>query len=267
VPDAVDELRQKVAISMRILGQHGLVKEITGHVSARIPDSSDMFVRCRGGDERGLMYTDVQQVRRLPFDVKGGGTADDGFMVPIEVAIHGEMYKARPEVGAVVHAHPRSAVMCGIMGLEFKPIFGAYNPGAMGIAAKGLPVYPRSVLISRPELGQDLVKAMGQRDCCLMKGHGITAVGPTVETATLLAMRLEELADMILEIARLGMKPESISDEDLASFGFGPSAPPRGNNIARGEEWTWAHYAKLVEDSVGIPTDFDRPDRGVGFRP
>jgi len=254
VPDALDELRQKVAISMRMLGMNGLVKEITGHVSARIPDSQEMFIRCRGGNERGLLYTDVQQIRRLDYNGKGDGLGE-GFMAPLELPIHGEMYKSRPEIGCVVHAHPYSAVMCGIMGLEMVPIFGAYNPGAMGIAAKGVPVYPRSVLINRPELGQDLVKAMGQRDCCLMKGHGITAVGPSVETATLLALRLEELAGMILDIARLGLKPESISKEDLAAFGHGDN-PPARSNIPRGEEWTWAAFRQLVQDGVGIPTDF-----------
>jgi ribulose-5-phosphate 4-epimerase/fuculose-1-phosphate aldolase len=255
VPDALDELRQKVAISMRMLGHQGLVKEITGHVSARIPGSDEMFIRCRGGNERGLLYTDVQQIRRLDFNGKGEGLGE-GFMAPLELPIHGEMYKARPEVGCVVHAHPYSAVMCGIMGLELKPIIGAYNPGAMGLAAKGVPVYPRAVLINRQELGQDLVKAMGPRDCCLMKGHGITAVGPTVETATLLALRLEEISGMILEIARLGREPQSISDEDLAAFGYGPGEPPARSNIPRGEEWTWAAFRQLVQDSVGIPTDF-----------
>jgi ribulose-5-phosphate 4-epimerase/fuculose-1-phosphate aldolase len=255
MPDAVDELRQKVALSMRMLGLNGLVKEITGHVSARIPGTEEMFIRCRGGNERGLLYTDIHQIRRLDFNGKGAGLGE-GFMAPLELPIHGEMYKARPEVGCVVHAHPRSAVMCGILGLELKPIFGAYNPGAMGIAAKGIPVYPRSILINRQELGQDLVKAMGPRDCCLMKGHGITAVGPTVETATLLALRLEELADMTVEIAKMGREAPSISAEDLAAFGYGVEQPPARSNIPRGEEWTWAAFVKLVEDGVGIPTDF-----------
>ncbi|HZT07564.1 MAG TPA: class II aldolase/adducin family protein [Chloroflexota bacterium] len=255
MPDSLDLLRQKVAISMRILGMEGLVKDITGHVSARIPGTNEMFIRCRGGNERGLMYTDVQQIRRLDFDGKGDGLGAD-FMAPLELPIHGENYKARPEVAAVVHAHPHAAVLCGILGLEFKPIFGAYDPGAMGIAAKGLPVYPRSVLINRQELGQDLVAAMGPRDCCLMKGHGITAVGPSVEAATLLALRLERLAEMILEIAHLGREAPSISQEDLEAFGYVDGRAPTRANIPRGEEWVWAHYVKLVEDSVGIPADF-----------
>lgn len=242
---------------MRILGTHGLVRDITGHVSARIPGTDEMFIRCRGGNERGLSYTDIHQIRRLDFNGKGEGLGD-GFMAPLELPIHGEQYKARPEVQAVVHAHPYSAVMCGILGLEFRPIFGAFDPGGLAIAAQGLPVYPRSVLITRPELGQDLVAAMGPRDCCLMRGHGITAVGPSVEAATLLAIRLESLASMILEIARLGRDAPSISQEDLEAFGWASARrSDAGSRIPRGEEWVWAHYVQLLKDGVGVPTDFE----------
>ena len=57
---AVDELRYKVATASRILGMLGLVRESTGHVSARIPGTDEMWVRCRGGDEQGL--TSFQKV-------------------------------------------------------------------------------------------------------------------------------------------------------------------------------------------------------------
>jgi ribulose-5-phosphate 4-epimerase/fuculose-1-phosphate aldolase len=253
VADSVEELRRTVATAMRILGMFNLVREITGHVSARVPGTDEMLVRCRGGKERGLLYTDVEQVRRMPCDVKGGQMLDDSFFIPIEVAIHGQMYLAHPEVNAVVHAHPRASVMCGILDLDLRPIYGAYDPGGMGIAAQGVPVYPRSILISTPELGQDLAKAMGGRTICLMKGHGITSIGPSVETATLQAVRLDGLADMILEIAHLGREAPSISKEDLAVFGYGDDSPRQRSNIPRGEEWVWSHYLQMLRDGVGLP--------------
>jgi ribulose-5-phosphate 4-epimerase/fuculose-1-phosphate aldolase len=250
----VDELRYNVATAMRMLGSFDLVREITGHVSARIPGTNEMLVRCRGGNERGLIYTDVAQVRRMPFDIKGGQTDDEGYMIPIEVAIHGEMYKTHPETMSVVHAHPRASVMCGILGLELRPIFGAFDPGGLALAARGVPVYPRSVLISRPELGQDLAKAMGGKSVVLMKGHGITSIAGSVEAATIQAIKLDSLAAMILEIAHLGREAPSISHEDLEAFGMVGERPerPRGN-IPRGEEWVWKHYVQLLRDGVGLP--------------
>lgn len=241
---------------MRMLGQHGLVKEITGHVSARVPGKNEMFVRCRGGNERGLMYTDVHQIRRVDVDGQALSPPED-FMVPIELPIHGEIYRARPEVQAVVHAHPTALVLCGLMGLELKPIFGAYDPGAMVFAARGVPVFPRSVLISRRELGEQLVKSLGEKNVVLMRGHGITVAGPSVEMVTIAALRLENLARMTLSIHQAGHEPESISDEDLETF----SGMIRGGgqNIVRGEEWTWKHYLQVLDDGVGIPRDLDAP--------
>ena len=52
-----------LAPALGIFGMQGLVRDITGHVSARIPGAQEMFIRCRGGDERGLAYTDVEQLR------------------------------------------------------------------------------------------------------------------------------------------------------------------------------------------------------------
>jgi ribulose-5-phosphate 4-epimerase/fuculose-1-phosphate aldolase len=216
-----------------------------------------MFIRCRGGNERGLLYTDVQQIRRLDFDGKGPGLGDD-FMAPIELPIHGEIYKRHPEVQCVVHAHPYASVVCGIAEIPFVPMWGAFDPGGLGIAAKGVPVFPRSVLISRRELAADLMAAMGDRDVCLMKGHGITAIGGKVETATLLALRLENLARMTLEIAHLGKKPAPISQEDMEAFGsqIGLAAPAR-SAIPRAEEWVWSCHVQLLKDGVGVPEDVD----------
>ncbi len=136
---------------MRILAMQGCVKDILGHVSARIPGTNEMFIRCRGDNERGLLYTDIQQIRRLDFEEKSGDMRDD-YMVPVEVPIHGEIYKAIPDAQAVVHAHPYASVVCGIAGLELRPIFGAFDPPSLAIAARGIPVYPRSVLINRADL-------------------------------------------------------------------------------------------------------------------
>ena len=144
--------------------------------------------------------------------------------------------------------------MCGILGLELRPIFGAYDPGALGLAARGVPVYPRSVLISRPDLGQDLARAMGGKKVVLMKGHGITSVAASVEAATIQAIKLDSLAGMILEIAHLGREAPSISHEDLEAFGMIGERPDRaGGGIPRGEEWVWSSYVQLVRDGVGLP--------------
>lgn len=96
------------------------------------------------------------------------------------------------------------------MELELKPVFGAYDPSAMRLAAEGIPVFPRSVLVNRPEIAAATLEVMGSRNVCLMKGHGITVTGSSVEDATLRAIKMEKLAGVILETARL-----SCSSRDL----------------------------------------------------
>lgn len=255
--DLSDDLRRKVAVAMRILAMQECVTEILGHVSARIPGTSEMFIRCRGGNERGLIYTDVEQVRRINLGEKSGAVLDD-YMVPLEVPIHGEIYKARPEVNAIVHAHPYASVICGVAELQFRPVTGAYDPGVLVIAAAGVPVYPRSVLINSPALAADLIAAMGEKNCCLMKGHGITVVGSSVEAVTLLALRMEKLARITLELSRLGNSTD-ISREDLDFFS-GVIKQGMSAMLPEGDKWTWVHLVELLRERVGMPRGFDDKD-------
>jgi ribulose-5-phosphate 4-epimerase/fuculose-1-phosphate aldolase len=243
--EALDELRHKVALSCRILALTGLVKEITGHVSARVPGAQEMVIRCRGDDEYGLPFTGPRAIRRLDFDGQGPGLGEQ-HVAPIELPIHGEIYKARPEVSCVVHAHPPAVLLCGIAGVELRPVFGAFDPAAMALALEGIPVYPRSILISRPELGAELVGAMGNKPVCIMRGHGIAVTGRTVEEATLRAIRLENLARVCWQLARHGPLPD-VSAEDVAEFGG-----QAGAVVPRGDEWVWRYYVRLVEDKRSL---------------
>src|SRR5690606_13773839 len=127
--------------SCRILGMLGLVNESTGHVSARIPGTDEMWIRCRGGQEEGIMFTGVHNVRRTDFDGQGPHVGEE-HASPNETPIHGEIYRAKPEAGAVVHAHPCYALLCGVTELKYEPFFGGYDPSALSIVLKGVPVYP-----------------------------------------------------------------------------------------------------------------------------
>ena len=208
--------RTTVAQACRILAAEGLVEGVLGHVSARAGEDR-MLIRCRGAAERGLMFTTEQDVRTADLDGALIGAAD-GYAVPNELPIHGELLRARPDVNAVVHAHPPAVLLCGLAGLELRPAFGAYNIPAMRMALEGVPVYPRSVLIRRPELAHEMIAAMGDRPVCVLKGHGITVTGASVEEAVVRALNLNALATVTLELARLGARPEPIPAEDAAEL-------------------------------------------------
>lgn len=206
-------LRETVSTACRVLAREGLVNGVLGHVSARTgPD--ELLIRCRGPQERGLRRTTPDEVWSVTTD---GDPVDvpDGFNVPNEAPIHTELMRQRADVGAVVHAHPPSALLFGLAGLELKPIIGAYNIPAMQLAIDGVPVYSRPVLISRRELAEELLTVMEDSDACLMVGHGITVAGRNVEDAVVRALNLTVLMDITVNLAQLGVVPTEIHERDL----------------------------------------------------
>lgn len=245
----LDELRQTIATACGILAYLGLVRETTGHVSARVSDDR-MLIRCRGSNEAGLIRTQPEAVKACGFD--GSGLEDaDRYETPTELPIHGELYRARPEVGAVVHAHPRASMLCTILGLELQPIFGAYDPNSMYLAADGVPMFPRAILVRDAATGQQLVKSMQNKSVCLMYGHGVTTVGASVEEATIKAIQLETLASITLECAKAGKPPMRLSEEDQLYFKRLREAQ-NAKLAAHNKDvfkWTWRHYVSVLEDS------------------
>jgi 3,4-dihydroxyphthalate decarboxylase len=233
----LQELKRKVAQSCRILAMEGLVEGILGHVSVRV-NEKEMLIRCRGDQETGVRYTSADAIRLVDYDGKGDDLIGH-YEVPKELPIHGEIYKVRPEVSCVIHAHPPSALICGIADLEFKPIFGAFNIPAMRMAQQGIPVYPRSVLVTRPDLAAQIIELMGEKHICLMKGHGITVTGKTVEEATVRAINFHILAQATLEVARLGKRAAEIPPEDMEEL------PDLGSTF--NDTWSWKHYVQKLE--------------------
>jgi ribulose-5-phosphate 4-epimerase/fuculose-1-phosphate aldolase len=141
--EPTEELREKVAVSCRIW-QWKVWLTDSGSCQRRIADADEMWIRCRSAAEEGVRYTTVDAIRRVDFDGKGTHKGEP-YQVPNELPIHGEIYKKRPDVGCVIHAHPKEALICGITELEFRPIFGAFNITAMRMALEGIPVFPRPI--------------------------------------------------------------------------------------------------------------------------
>jgi ribulose-5-phosphate 4-epimerase/fuculose-1-phosphate aldolase len=233
-----DELRRKVALSCRILASEGLVEGMLGHVSARVPGEDEMLIRCRSDGDYGVLFTKDPDIRRVDFDGRGADL-EGRYEVPKELPIHGEILRARPDVGCVIHAHPPAALVCGISELELRPIFGAFNIPAMRMALEGIPVFPRSVLVTRPDLAAQVMDAMGDKHVCLMKGHGITVTGRTVEEATVRALNLNTLARVTLQVAQVGGKANDIPPEDVEEL------PDLGSTF--NDHWVWRHHVKMLE--------------------
>ncbi|MEX0923660.1 MAG: class II aldolase/adducin family protein [Rhodovibrionaceae bacterium] len=245
------ELDEKISTACRILAMLGLVRETTGHVSARIGDNR-MLIRCRGKQEAGLAFTQPEAVRACGFDGCDLEQAEE-YETPTELPIHGEIFRNRPEAMSVLHAHPRASLICTLAGLDIKPLFGSFDPNAMYLAMDGIPIFPKSVLIRSAELGQEVAAAVDGKKVGILRGHGIVSVGSSVEEATINAIRLETLAGITLEIAKAGGTPAPIDDADLEYFrklreSQDKKAQEHGKDVFK---WTWRHYCKLLEAHEG----------------
>jgi 3,4-dihydroxyphthalate decarboxylase len=204
-------LRRKVATACRILAHAGLCEDILGHVSARA-GLDHLVVRCRGPQERGLAFTTVDDVRVVALD---GSDPGDGYAVPNELPIHAEILRARPQVEAVVHAHPPAVIVADLAGVPFVPLFGAYNIPAARLAADGIPVYPRGVLIRTAPLAAEMLDAMGDRPVCVLRGHGVTTTGSSVEQAVARALALDSMARVASRVVALGGTVTALPDAEL----------------------------------------------------
>lgn len=242
--DEEGSARELVAKSCRIVGELGLTKATTGHVSARAPDGKHVLIRARGRDEVGVRYTRAEQVIKV--DMTGRKVdGPDGLASPNEVFIHTWLYKTRPEVNSVIHIHPATVVLFTICNKTLEPIYGAYDPSSLELVLDGIPTYGRSVTINSDELGDEFTKVMGEKKVCLMKGHGITTAGASVEEATITAIKLGELAEMNYRARLLG-DPEVIPDEDIAEYKRRIAKSRASGKPSSHMASSWRYYAELT---------------------
>ena len=260
--DSIEELKHKVAQSSRILAMMGLVKDTLGHVSVRIPGTEDqMLVRCRGPQEAGLTFCVDDDVRRTDFN-GNGSDLEGGYFSPGEVSIHGESMRLRSEVNCVIHAHPPGALMCGIGGVEFRPIIGSYDGGfTIEHSISGTPIFPHAYLISRPELAHRLIYFMGKHNVCVMKGHGVTITGTSVEDATIRALKFESMCRIHWQLALAGRAPQDVSIETLNENAkrMGESRSATGLS-ERTPTMVWDYYVRMSELTNGVPLSLGVPD-------
>lgn len=240
-PSDVGGIAEAIATACQVMAERGLVEHVLGHISARV-EPDHLLVRCRGPEEAGLAYTTSDDVRSVWLD----GRAELGaWTAPNELPIHTEVMRRRPEVTAVVHAHPPAVVTATLLDQPLQPIYGAYDiPGAR-LAADGIPQWERSALITTPALAGAMADALGDRPVVLLRGHGLVSVasGPpatAVARAVLQAVAVDSLARMTLALRAAGGTPTPISDEDLAAL------PDLGGGFV--VDTMWRHLTRRAAD-------------------
>lgn len=177
-----DQARLRLIEAGLILDAAGQGDLTRGHVSIRVPgDAAHFFMKPHS---QGLDEITPENIVVCNLDgekVAGSGRRHS------EVFIHSEIYKVRPDVMSVIHAHPTHAVAFSATGRALQPIS---QPSVA--FADGLPTFSDSIdLIRTPALGAGVASALGRCKAVLMRNHGVAVVGTTIEEATVLAIMLE----------------------------------------------------------------------------
>ncbi|MEA3251786.1 MAG: class II aldolase/adducin family protein [Pseudomonadota bacterium] len=200
-PD-IDDLLQDLVHANHILFDEGVV-DAFGHVSARHPERPERFLLARNMAP-GLV--DAEDI--IEFDLDGTPVDADGRKVYLERFIHGEIYRARPDVMAVVHSHSPSVVpFSAVKSAPLRPM--CHMSGFLG---EGAPIFEirdvageaTDLLIKSAPLGASLAHSLGNNHVVLMRGHGATVTGPTLKRAVYRAVYVEVNARLQADALRLG---------------------------------------------------------------
>jgi L-fuculose-phosphate aldolase len=156
-------------------------------------------------------FEEIRPQHIIVVDIDTGKKVDGKYERHSEVFIHTEIMKARADVNCVVHSHPPYAIAFGALGQKLRPISHEGN-----IFHQGLPTFDlTTALIRTPELGVEVAKSLGNYRGMLMKNHGSTVVGESIEVATLYAIFLEKAARIQLMATASG-DPSWTNDEEAA---------------------------------------------------
>jgi HCOMODA/2-hydroxy-3-carboxy-muconic semialdehyde decarboxylase len=176
VSNTLLEAHHELALANRIVANEGVI-DAFGHVSMRHPDNPNRYLLSRSRAPELVTAEDF-----IEYDINSQPLRDPGVGQYSERVIHGEIYKARPEVNSVCHHHCPAFMPLLATGTDYMPIF---HLGAVGGIRP--PFWDQrdefgdtNMLVVKPEEGASLARALGKHWMVLMMRHGVTVAGTTV---------------------------------------------------------------------------------------
>src|SRR6201981_3028506 len=162
------ELIEDIVIGSRVLADFGVVDGF-GHVSARDPANPSHFLMSRSLAPALVTADDIME-----FDQDGNPVDARGRSIFLERFIHAEIYKARPDVMAVVHTHSPGVIPFTVSKMPLRAIFhnGAFLAGGVRVWDIGKQFGATDMLVRNNEIGKSLAEALGDKPVILMRGHG-----------------------------------------------------------------------------------------------
>jgi len=184
-----------------ILADNGVLDSF-GHVSIRDPRNPNRYLQMQAMAPRDVTVADI-----ITFDLDSNPIDANGRSPYRERFIHGQIYKARPDVNSVVHSHSPTIIPFSVTEKPLRAIF--HNGHFLG---QSTPVWEirehagvqNNMLVLTNELGASLAQQLGQGSVILMRGHGNAVAGPNLKTAVFRAIYTETNAKLQMQAVMLG---------------------------------------------------------------
>ncbi len=205
-PSTTDEL-----VAANHVLAHENVVDGFGHVSVRNPADPNRYFLARSMAPALVTAADI-----LSYDLDSNPLDANGRVSYAERFIHGAIYKARPDVMSVVHAHTPAVIPFGVSEVRLQPIF--HMAAFLGA---GVPVFEirdaggpaTDLLVKTPTLGDALARTLGNANVALMRGHGMVAVAGSIPEAVFRAYYTAQDAQLEADALRLGAPKFLTADE------------------------------------------------------
>jgi L-fuculose-phosphate aldolase len=205
------EKRQSIIDACQRMNALGINQGTSGNISLR--HGEGMLITPTSTPYEAMR---PEQIVYMDFD----GSHDPARRPSSEWRIHRDILKARPDVAAIVHAHPPYATMLAIMGMEIPPVH--YMVACAGGDTIRCAPY---ATFGTQELSDHAVRALEDRLACLLEHHGMIAVGPSLSKAMWLAVEVETLARQYHGCLQIGAPPrlsrEEIDNVRIRMAGYG----------------------------------------------
>lgn len=210
----LDEARILLARANRIIANEGVL-DAFGHVTIRHPTDPGRFLMSRSRGPELVQPEDIHEF-----------TLDSQIVTPIqerlygERVIHGEIYKARPDVNAVCHHHAPSILPFCVSGMALKPVFhlGATMGPQVPFWDSRDDFGNTNLIVAKPEEGASLARALGPNWTVLMRRHGATVAGRSLEELAFRTIYTARNAAMQIQAHSLGhVSPLTAEETELAA--------------------------------------------------
>ena len=240
--DPLTEARRELALANRMVANEGVI-DAFGHVSMRHPNNPNRYLLSRSRAPELVTPEDF-----IEYDLDSAPVREPGVGQYSERVIHGEIYKARPEVNSVCHHHAPAFMPLLATGTDYVPVF---HLGAVGGIKP--PFWDQhdefgdtNMLVIKPEEGASLARALGSHWMVLMKRHGVTVAGTSVRDCVFRSIYSTRNAEFQVQAMTIGTSIDSLTAGETNLAG---SISSKTTGLVR----SWEYWSMRVAKKNGVP--------------